>query len=336
MRILVITQQNSGVGYHRLMLPIHFLPKAYALITDVLSEETLKEGWDIVYINRFIPAIHISVLEDFKERYGFKLVIDIDDYWHLDQWHILKDVYPTQAVIDHIKIADLVTTTTERLWNEIRLINSNVAIVPNALPYGEDQFTDVVTNSDKVRFIYAGSITHEKDLQLLQNPLKKVASDSVLKSKVHFRLCGFDNPNRYSEAVWHKMIHYFTCGLKLGDIERNKKVTEYMNFYNNADATIVPLVHSKFNSMKSNLKILEAACKKIPVIISNVPPYDDAPHVIKIDKQTEWYPAIKKITDDAIYRKELGEANYEWCNEHFNLHKVNILRKQLFESICQK
>jgi glycosyltransferase involved in cell wall biosynthesis len=317
------------------MLPVHFLPKAYALITDVLSEETLKEGWDIVYINRFIPAIHISVLEDFKERYGFKLVIDIDDYWHLDQWHILKDVYPTQAVIDHIKIADLVTTTTERLWNEIRLINSNVAIVPNALPYGEDQFTDVVTNSDKVRFIYAGSITHEKDLQLLQNPLKKVASDSVLKSKVHFRLCGFDNPNRYSEAVWHKMIHYFTCGLKLGDIERNKKVTEYMNFYNNADATIVPLVHSKFNSMKSNLKILEAACKKIPVIISNVPPYDDAPHVIKIDKQNEWYPAIKKITDDAIYRKELGEANYEWCNEHFNLHKVNILRKQLFESICQ-
>jgi len=98
MRILVITQQNSGVGYHRLMLPVHFLPKAYALITDTLSEETLKEGWDIVYINRFIPAIHISVLEDFKERYGFKLVIDIDDYWHLDQWHILKDVYPTQAV----------------------------------------------------------------------------------------------------------------------------------------------------------------------------------------------------------------------------------------------
>lgn len=335
MRILVITQQNSGVGYHRLMLPVHFLPKTFALITDVLSEETLKEGWDIVFINRFIPAIHISVLEDFRERYGFKLVIDIDDYWHLDSWHILNSVYPTQAVIDHIKIADLVTTTNERLWNEIRIHNSNVAIVPNALPFGEDQFTDVVTKSDKVRFIYAGSITHEKDLQILQNPLKKVASDSELKSKVHFRLCGYDNPNKYSEAVWQKMIHFFTAGLKLGDIQRNLPVAEYMNFYNNADATLVPLVPSKFNSMKSNLKILEAACKKIPVMVSNVPPYDDAPHVIKVNKQTDWYAGIKKITTDAIYRQELGLANYEWCNENFNLHKVNITRKQLFESLCR-
>jgi rhodanese-related sulfurtransferase len=189
MRILVITQKNSGVGYHRLMLPVHFLPKSYALITDVLQEETLKKDGILFISIGFIPSIHISVLEDFKERYGFKLVIDIDDYWHLDSWHILKSVYPTEAILEHIKIADLVTTTNERLCKYIRDINSNVAILPNALPYGEDQFTSVKTESDKVRFIYAGSITHEKDLQILQNPLKKVASDSNLKSKEYIFVC---------------------------------------------------------------------------------------------------------------------------------------------------
>ena len=335
MRILVVTQQNSGVGYHRLMLPIYFMPKTFALLTDTLNDEVLKDGYDIVFINRFIPDVHIDKLIEYRKTYGFKLVVDIDDYWYLDSWHILTPVYPSKAVIDHIKIADLITTTNEKLWKYIRDINSNVAILPNSLPYGEDQFTSVKTESDKVRFIYAGSITHEKDLRILQFPLKKVASDSVLKSKVHFRLCGLDEANEFSRMIWHKMIHYFTAGLKLGDVERALPVTSYMNFYNNADCSIVPLVDSMFNSMKSNLKVLESACKKIPVIVSNVPPYDECKEAIKIESQSDWYSEIKKITEDSIYREEKGLANYEWCNENFNLHKVNIIRKQLFESLCR-
>lgn len=333
MRILVITKENSGVGYHRLMLPIYYMPKTYAMFTDLLTDEVLQEGYDIVLINRFIPETHIDELIAFREKYGFKLVVDIDDYWHLDSWHILHSVYPTDVILEHIKIADLVTCTNESLWNEIRPINSNVAILPNALPYGEDQFTDIRTESDKVRFVYVGSITHEKDLQLVQYPMKKVASDVQLKQKVHFQICGYDNPNAYSQMIWHKMIHYFTAGLKLGDIKKALPVREYMNFYNDADCSLVPLVSSRFNSMKSNLKVLEAAAKKIPVIVSNVSPYDSCEEAIKINNQTDWYREVKKIATDAIYRQEKGLANFEWCNEHFNLHKVNETRKHLYQCL---
>lgn len=333
MRILVITQQNSAVGYHRLMLPVYFLPKTYAMFTDVLTDEVLQDGYDIVLINRFIHNLPMEDLLAFREKYGFKLVVDIDDYWELDRWHILYGAYPTQAVIDHIKIADLVTCTNEILWEHIRSLNSNVAILPNALPFGEDQFTSEKTESEKVRFLYAGSITHEKDLKILQFPLKKVASDVHLKSKVHFRICGYDNPNRYSELIWHKMIHYFTCGLKLGDVVKALPFTEYMNFYNEADCALVPLVYSRFNSMKSNLKVLEAACKKIPVVVSNVPPYDTCEKAIKINNQSDWYREVKKIASDSIYKVESGIENFEWCNEHFNLHKVNEKRKQLYQSV---
>jgi glycosyltransferase involved in cell wall biosynthesis len=303
------------------------------MFTDTLTEEVLKDGYDILLINRFIPEVHIDTLKEYKEKYGFKLVVDIDDYWHLDSWHILSSVYPTEAIIEHIKIADLVTCTNDLLWNEIREFNSNVAILPNALPFGEDQFTDVRTESDKVRFVYVGSITHEKDLKILQFPFKKVLSDSELKSKVNMTICGLDDPNAYSRMIWHKMIHYFTAGLKLGDVKRALPVREYMNFYNEADCSIVPLVYSKFNSMKSNLKVLEAACKKIPVIVSNVPPYDTSAEAIKIKSQSDWYREVKKVATDSIYRQEKGLANFEWCNEHFNLHKVNETRKQLYQSV---
>ena len=333
MKILVITTENSGVGYHRLMLPIYFMPKTFAMFTDTLTEEVLSEGYDILLVNRFIPNIHIDLLKEYKEKYGFKLIIDIDDYWHLDSWHILYNIYPTEVILEHIKIADLVTCTNELLWNEIRPLNSNIAILPNALPFGEDQFTDVKTESDKVRFVYVGSITHEKDLKLIQYPMKKVLSDASLKNKVDMTICGLDDPNAYSRMIWHKMIHYFTAGLKLGGVKRVLPVREYMNFYNEADCSIVPLVRSRFNIMKSNLKVLEAACKKIPVIVSNIPPYDTCEKAIKINTQSDWYREIKKVATDSIYRQESGLANYEWCNEHFNLHKVNETRKQLYAGL---
>ncbi len=56
MRILVLTAPNSGVGYHRLMLPIYYLEKTYAMFTDSLTDEVLDENFDLVIFNRFIPG----------------------------------------------------------------------------------------------------------------------------------------------------------------------------------------------------------------------------------------------------------------------------------------
>ena len=332
MRILVLTAPNSGVGYHRLMLPIYYLEKTYAMFTDSLTDEVLDENFDLVIFNRFIPGTTLETLIEKRDKYGFKIICDIDDYWILDSSHILASVYPTQEIINHIKIADLVTCTNEKLWNEIRPLNSNVAILPNALPYGNDQFTDVREYTDKVKFVYTGSITHEEDIKIIQFPFKKVASDNSLRNKVHFQLCGFDDRGEGSAHIWHRMISNFTCGLKLGDVKRFLPVSEYMNFYNDADCSIVPLRATRFNSMKSNLKLLEAATKKIPVIGSHVEPYLNSP-MIDINYQSDWYKEIKKVTEDAIYRKDKGLQLFEWAVTNFSLFKVNEKRKQLYASI---
>ena len=332
MRILVLTAPNSGVGYHRLMLPIYYLEKNYAMFTDALTDEVLEENFDLVIFNRFIPGTTLKTLIEKRDKYGFKIICDIDDYWILDSSHILAGVYPTQEIINHIKIADLVTCTNEKLWNEIRPLNSNVAILPNALPYGNDQFTDVREYTDKVKFVYTGSITHEEDIKIIQFPFKKVASDNLLRNKVHFQLCGFDDRGEGSAHIWHRMISNFTCGLKLGDVKRFLPVNEYMNFYNDADCSIVPLRATRFNSMKSNLKLLEAATKKIPVIGSHVEPYVNSP-MIEINYQSDWYKEIKKVTEDAIYRQEKGLQLFEWAVTNFSLFKVNEKRKQLYASI---
>ena len=333
MRIITVGQRNSGVSFHRLFNPLIYLPKDYAMMTDVLTEEELEKGYDILFINRYIAGMEVDEVVRLREKYGFKLVVDVDDYWHLDAWHILYGKYPTQKVIDHIKVADLVICSNNDLAVQIDELNPNWIVIPNALPYGEDQFTDVKTESEKVRFVYAGSVTHEKDIAILKNPMKRVAGDSMVKNNSNFILCGYSEDKNVSEA-WGRMINDYMCGFKVdGYIRAALPVDQYMNFYNEADACLVPLVDSKFNSMKSNLKVLEAATKNAAVICSNVKPYSECKYIIPVNNQSNWFTNIKKVVKDAIYRKEMGIANGEWCRDNFNLIKVNQLRTQIFNAL---
>jgi glycosyltransferase involved in cell wall biosynthesis len=231
-----------------------------------------------------------------------------------------------------MKAADLVTVTNEALRDEVIKagFNKNVEIIPNGLPFGEDQFTDIREKSDRVRFIYTGGITHERDVRIVKNPMKRLAADPEIQEKAHFQLCGFQD-----NEAWHRMVNSFTCGFKLpSSIRTGMKVTEYMNFYNEADCLLVPLVDSVFNSMKSNLKVLEAAAKKIPVITSAVMPYMNCPHAIKVKQQTDWYKKIKTVLNSPDYRHDKGMRNYQWCNEHFNLKKINESRQAIYSSLC--
>jgi hypothetical protein len=333
MRIITVGQRNSGVSFHRLFNPLIYLPKEYAMMTDVLTEEELEKGYDILFINRYIAGMEVDEVVRLREKYGFKLVVDVDDYWNLDAWHILYGKYPTQKVIDHIKVADIVTCSNNDLAVYVDELNPNWIVIPNALPYGEDQFTDVKTESDKVRFVYAGSVTHEKDIAILKNPMKRVAGDSMVKNKTNFILCGYSEDKNVAN-VWGRMINDYLCGFNVdGYIRAALPVDQYMNFYNEADACLIPLVDSKFNSMKSNLKVLEAATKNAPVICSNVKPYSECKHIIRVNNQSDWFTNIKKVVKDAIYRKEMGIANGEWCREKFDLVKVNKLRSQIFNAL---
>lgn len=327
------------------MMPIQELPGCYTLFTNGMTDEVLQRGFDIVVANRFVFGVPVTKFLEYKAKYGFGVVIDIDDYWHLDPWHILSATYPTQTIIDYIKIADVVTTTHTYLAKLIKPLNRNVEILPNALPFGRGQFhverlpieSGGRVQPDAMRIVYAGSVTHERDIALMANPLKRIAGDWALKKKLHMIMCGYDPEGNVSAPVWQRMISDFLCGFKLnGHIRPPLPPDQYMAFYTEADCTVAPLVASKFNACKSNLKVLEAATKKIPIIVSNVPPYSDCPYAAKVDVQGDWYKKIKMFANDKKMREEIGEANHQWAVEHHHIDKVNITRKQIYESVKPK
>jgi hypothetical protein len=147
-------------------------------------------------------------------------------------------------------------------------------------------------------------------------------------------MCGYDDSNPTATEAWHRMIADYLVGFKLPGYVRGPLMPDqYMAFYSEADATLAPLVPSTFNSCKSNLKVLEAGAKRIPIIVSNTPPYDTCPYAIKVDRQGDWYRHIKAIAGDERYRQEAGEANHEWCVQNHDLDKWNVARKELYSSL---
>lgn len=335
MNILAFTDQNSGVGYHRIMLPLHYMKKSgmidgHVRLSDTLCDEAFAgHDFDIVLINRMIYGTDIDQVLAYKKKYGFKLIIDIDDYWRLDPWHILYDNYPTAQILKHIQAADFVTVSTMYLYFEVKISLGipRVDIVANALPFDEDQFTDVRTEFDgRTRFNYAAGSSHEPDIKLIENALKRLQSDSEFRNKARLILSGYNKSD-----VWDRMVSRFSGGYKGNvTIQDALPVGEYMNLYNDTDVVLAPLKYSYFNNCKSNLKVLEAAAKRVPIITSNVSPYKECPFAIKAATGHDWYNEMKKLTKDAIYRKEHGEANAGWCRENFNIHNQNIKRKHIY------
>lgn len=329
MRILAITSKQSGVGYHRIMMPLVNMKKDYCLITDTLSEETFEGKFDIVVMNRMLANIKPEQMIEWRKKYGFKLVVDNDDYWHLEPSHILYQDYilkkiPEQ-IINWIQIADLCTCTHERLAEEIYKHNTNIEILPNAIPYGEEQFILDKKPSNLVRLFWSGSGTHGRDLEILRNPMKRI------NFPVRTIIAGYNEGEKH---IWDNMICAFTNGLKLKPTIYNyNPVTEYMAAYCDSDISLIPLVDSKFNSMKSNLKVLETASKKNPAIVSNVHPYKGFYPACHVNSQKDWYYWIKLLTHDQAARNQYGNDLYEYCNKNFNLHEVNKQRFAIYSKL---
>ena len=335
MRILVIANPTSGVSYHRLMMPMIYLmqnhPEDSCKITNQVDEEEISQGWDVVMMNRTF-AFKAETMAEWRDKYGFKLLVDNDDYWHLDPHHILYQVYKLRKIPedieDYIKIADVCTCTHERLAEEIYKLNPNVHILPNALPYGDGQFSDVKTPSDRVRLFWSGSDTHAADLGLVRNPMQRIYSDGLLRTDIKTVMAGYSEA---SKPVWDVMIAAFTNGLRFQtQIYNFASVEHYMFAYCDSDISLIPLVGTKFNAMKSNLKVLETAAKKNPAIVSQVDPYLGLP-VNYVTNQKDWYKHVKALVNDEAMRKEKGQELFDFCNKNFNLHTVNLKR---YEILC--
>jgi len=203
--ILVLNSDVDGVGYFRLLNPhLCLQDKDIQIDIRLLSDSTLPL-LDPNYLSKYQILVYnkmIQFSEKSKEDYFFKLlrdmnikiVYDIDDNWKLDHTHINYKNWvaggndkKTESILQRV---DVVTTTTPVFADEIRKINKNVVVLPNAINSKEHQWCVPKIESERLRFIWGGGIAHKVDLALIKDDFKKFNKDFI--SRAQMIMCGYD------------------------------------------------------------------------------------------------------------------------------------------------
>jgi hypothetical protein len=326
---------NSGCDFHRVRLPfIHghelYNHEVYGQIHVSKLLEYIEMS-DVVVYNRHFP-LKLEVLEEIRKKSNVKFVCDLDDWYKLPDYHPMYKHYRevgAKTIMENLKFADCVTVTTERLYHKVKELNNNVHIIPNALPFGGYQFTPRPERlmGELFNFVYAGQSSHLEDVRLIQAAVRRMSRSNL----VSFTLAGFK-----PHPIWYAIEKVFNQGGVYERIE-SKRLDEYMTVYDTADCSLVPLCVNDFNSCKSNLKLLEAAAKKLPCIVSHVPPYrdnEDAP-VLWVKHPDDWYKHMKFLSENRDYAVKLGQDLHDWAIENYHLDHWNKVRFQIYESLVK-
>jgi glycosyltransferase involved in cell wall biosynthesis len=250
------------------------------------------------------------------DELGIVTMMDIDDYWSPGKHHpahlIIKQSEMDKKILNNIKIARNVVTTTPLFAEEIKKYNKNVHI-SNAIDPNEKQYTSNPEPSDKLRIGWLGGSSHLKDLELLGNFITQLKSNNLI-DKVQMVLCGFDlrgsvtiidektgqrrqRPIQPHESVWYQYEKIFTDNYSIvsEDYKKHllsfkqeeyegveneayrrvwtKPVSTYATNYNLFDVSLAPLEEHIFNKVKSQLKVIEAGFHKKAIIAQDFGPY---------------------------------------------------------------
>lgn len=362
MKIQGVVRASQGCDYHRVVLPLIYLNKDTEWCKDntievlwVLQQEHLIDC-DILIYNKFI-ATPVQALKEMQQQ-GMKIIVDVDDMWVLPTWHPnyrqWHESGSDRLTEEHIRIADLVTCTSIALQEEIRKINKNTAVIPNALPFGQGLYQPSYEASDKMRFLYTGGVTHLQDVELLSGKFQKIGGDPFIKDKSEFILAGYEKAKKRVYKTQQDLNagnNNYTIEEHRGPYDTMKgifastnsyriiptaPVTEYIKCYDHADVVLVPMVENSWNSYKSILKILEAASRKIPCIVSSVAPYAElrpCEGIMWVENQDQWIEYVRWCIRNPDKVKEMGEQLYNWVSEEHNLTLWNNTRKELFKSL---
>jgi hypothetical protein len=316
----------SAVTYHRLAMPFamirHFgqLDVHFA-ITQPDIEKVNAKDYDAIVISRFL-RYNTKLLVECK-KHGTKLIVDNDDFWSIPKHNPAYKMYrkhAKDAVINAIKHATRVITTTPQLAEKTKELNPNVYVCPNALDLEEPQWNAKAAHPFTIGYVTGSS--HLYDVKLLENQLSNV----LKRNQCNFLLAGYAPMERISQ-----MMEYYITGEKERPtwfyIGEGVNVLNYGKYYAFMDAVIAPLEKTSFNKYKSELKIIEAAAYRLPIFVSAVEPYTNHRNnkgVIFVENN-DWSILDKYLSDKALL-KELGEANYQYCLKHHNLYQVNEQR----------
>ena len=149
-KMLVIPSDRTGVGFYRSVGPHKYIAENYSDEFDVDIVYQMPNGdlekflsqYDLIHIHKQLDKE--CKIMDMIKFLGIPVIIDVDDHFLLGNDHPMsltaKKERWHEPIINHLKKADCVTTTTPIFAEVLKKYNKNVGVFPNAINPKEEQF----------------------------------------------------------------------------------------------------------------------------------------------------------------------------------------------------
>jgi glycosyltransferase involved in cell wall biosynthesis len=334
-KVLVLPSDRTGVGKFRSVDPHIFLQNLYPddFHVDIMFDPPTNDlnfwkDYQIVHFHRVIGN-NYEFTKDFipvLNALGIVTIMDLDDYWLPTKEHPIHDLVRVhkihEKILDNLRVAKYVITTTTLFADEIKKYNKNVVVLPNAINPKEPQFCEpTIKPEETVWYKYENIFTDNG----------KLISPEYQKFLYKFKE---EDDSMFNDEFYHRVW--------------TRPVQNYAKNYTKFDVSLAPIKNHVFNRVKSQLKVIEAGFYKKALIASNLGPYTiDLKHSLQhgnfvdgnallVDEgrnHSDWFKYVKKLIDNPNWAYDLGERLYETVKDTYDLNVVTKTRAEFYKSI---
>lgn len=313
---------SSGCGFFRCSLPGEALARrGHTVVVDGTMPDWVQAGdVDVIVAQRTcLPGPSATWQRLARERKA-RLVFEIDDdLWHIDRsnkhaFQFYDDEHRAQVsafldaghqkrLTENIRVADLVTVTTEPLAELVSQWNPNVHILPNCIPSWMLDQPMPDEHPNRLTLGWGGSPSHTRDFGEIARPLRRVLQR--FGDELVFHCVGPD----YTDRVASRRANTRHTGW-FDSVEDYLRAIDF-------SIGFAPLRPSVFNESKSDLKLTELSALGIPAIVSATGPYKRSAAAgapcIPVRDGKAFEAALIDLIQSPAERERLGKEAREWA-----------------------
>ena len=278
--------------------------------------KTLQKKGKRIAIDYDDDMFNISPLSPHYEEFGLEEVNYNLGGEQIEVWKDKVNIDLTanrarmEAVVEGLRMADMVTVTTDILKDRYSELNGNIKVVPNCIDIPIWNKLDFKPK-EEIRIGWAGGSSHYEDMCLLTLVLPEIMKKHPATKLV---LVG---------AKFDGMLK----GIPSDRIEFHEwcptPAHPYRQAILNFDIALIPLVGNDFNSCKSVIKWTEFSGLSVPSVVSNVQPYSEVSGDtgVFVDNEPDaWIEGISHLIENKKERIEMGKKARTYVENNFNIH----------------
>ena len=317
-RIVAQAPDEMGVGQYRMIGPLKELADTGRICRFQLPplnsnkrfmpfvSELIRAKPTVLFLQNAFSDFHLEDLQNYAELLPdlFRVFGQDDIVFSVPQKsaahkHFGKD---TKARVRRgVSLCHRAIVTTEPIAEAMRGMVDDIRVVPNYLERSRWENLQPPGNERrKPRVGWAGAQQHQGDLEFILPVVEATANE------VDWIFMGLCPPKlRYHVAEVHNAVPFdqYPAGLAALDL----------------DLAIAPLELNRFNTAKSNLRLLEYGAVGYPVIATDILPYRNAPVTLVPNNPKAWIDAIRAHINDLDATHTFGKQLREWVLSNWML-----------------